>query len=234
MIAILTLILTTLTRAFRVWRASGSAMSVCWLVLSILPINVGMVEPFLYRQHEFMLGWAIMLGVSLGEWRSGQPRIPEHELPEPVPGCPRPAGRGKPGTGDDDMIQSAVAKHWHNEDIPREAVPEVGRSRPAPSPPARGWAQWRVIAAITLVLTALALVYAYLATPTYTARAEVVVDPRISNSPSGPEAPTLLLSDALVVDSELKVLSSREVTMRSAQIWACSSPARWKLTSRGR
>ncbi len=61
-----------------------------------------------------------------------------------------------------------------------------------------------MIAAITLVLTALALVYAYFATPTYTARAEMVIDPRISNSPSGPQAPTLLLSDALVVDSELR------------------------------
>ena len=93
-VAILALILTTLSRAFRAWRASGSAMSVCWLVLSILPINVGMVEPFLYRQHEFMLGWMIMLGVSLGEWRSGQPRIPEHELPEPVPAPARWPGAG--------------------------------------------------------------------------------------------------------------------------------------------
>ena len=83
--AILALILTTLSRAFRVWRASGSAMSVCWLVLSILPINVGLVEPFLYRQHEFMLSWMIMLGVSLGEWRSGRPRETQHELPRHVP-----------------------------------------------------------------------------------------------------------------------------------------------------
>jgi uncharacterized protein involved in exopolysaccharide biosynthesis len=114
------------------------------------------------------------------------------------------------------MIQSGK-KHWHNEDIPREAVPEVDLASTIRAARAGLGRQWRVIAAITLVLTALALVYAYLATPTYTARAEVVVDPRISNSPSGPEAPTLLLSDALVVDSELKVLSSREVTMRSAQ-----------------
>ena len=95
--AILTLILTTLRRAFRAWRASGSAMSVCWLVLSILPVNVGLVEPFLYRQHEFMLTWMVMLGVSLGEWQrrpSGRtpattlpPRIPATELPglAPVP-----------------------------------------------------------------------------------------------------------------------------------------------------
>lgn len=95
--AILTLILTTLRRAFRAWRASGSAMSVCWLVLSILPVNVGLVEPFLYRQHEFMLTWMVMLGVSLGEWQRRPsrpapattlpPRIPATELPglAPVP-----------------------------------------------------------------------------------------------------------------------------------------------------
>lgn len=114
------------------------------------------------------------------------------------------------------MIQTGK-KHWRNEDIPREAVPEVDLASTLRAARAGLGRQWRLIAAITLVLTALALVYAYLATPTYTARAEVVVDPRISNSPSGPEAPTLLLSDALVVDSELKVLSSREVTTRSAQ-----------------
>ena len=114
------------------------------------------------------------------------------------------------------MIQSGK-KHWRNDDIPREAIPEVDLASTIRAARAGLARRWRVIAAITLVLTALALVYAYFATPTYTARAEMVIDPRISNSPSGPEAPTLLLSDALVVDSELKVLSSREVTMRSAQ-----------------
>ncbi len=114
------------------------------------------------------------------------------------------------------MIQSGK-KHWRSDDIPREAVPEVDLASTIRAARAGLARQWRLIAAITLALTVLALVYAYFATPTYTARAEVVIDPRISNSPSGPEAPTLLLSDALVVDSELKVLSSREVTMRSAQ-----------------
>lgn len=95
MAAILAVVLTTLGRAFRVWRASGSAMSVCWLVLSILPINVGMVEPYLYRQHEFMLGWMIMLGISLGEWRGIRPRATEAELPGPVPAPARwPAATG--------------------------------------------------------------------------------------------------------------------------------------------
>lgn len=76
--------------------------------------------------------------------------------------------------------------------------------------------QWRLIGAITLALTLLSLAYVLAATPQYTARAALVIDPRISNSLSGPEAPTLLLSDALVVDSELKILSSREVTTRAA------------------
>ena len=100
------------------------------------------------------------------------------------------------------MIQSGK-KHWRNDDIPREAIPEVDLASTIRAARAGLARRWRVIAAITLVLTALALVYAYFATPTYTARAEMVIDPRISNSPSGPEAPTLLLSDALVVDCEL-------------------------------
>lgn len=122
------------------------------------------------------------------------------------------------------MIQSGK-KHWRGDDLPREAVPEVDLASTIRAARAGLARQWRLIAAITLALTALALVYARLATPTYTARAEVVVDPRISNSPSGPEAPTLLLSDALVVDSELKVLSSREVTMRSAEELGLFDPA---------
>lgn len=98
-----------------------------------------------------------------------------------------------------------------------ESVPEVDLAttiRAARSGLAR---QWWLIAGITLALTVLALFYVLTATPKYTARAEMVVDPRISNSLSGPESPTLLLSDALVVDSELKVLSSREVTTKAAE-----------------
>lgn len=76
--------------------------------------------------------------------------------------------------------------------------------------------QWPVIAAAVVALSALTLAYLLVAQPKYTARAALIVDPRISNSVNGPEAPTLLLSDALVVDSELEVLSSREVTGRVA------------------
>lgn len=67
--AILATGLTTLARAFQAWRADGSSLSVCWLITALLPINVGLVEPYLYRQHEFMLSWVIMLGVSLGQRR---------------------------------------------------------------------------------------------------------------------------------------------------------------------
>lgn len=77
--------------------------------------------------------------------------------------------------------------------------------------------RWKLIAATTGAMALLALVYILLATPQYTARAALVVDPRISNSLTGPEAPTLLLSDALVVDSEIKILSSREVTTQVAR-----------------
>ncbi|RJL04106.1 GumC family protein [Paracoccus siganidrum] len=76
--------------------------------------------------------------------------------------------------------------------------------------------QWPVIAAMVLLLSALTMAHLLVAQPKYTARAALIVDPRISNSVNGPEAPTLLLSDALVVDSELEVLSSREVTGRVA------------------
>ncbi|SEN65769.1 Uncharacterized protein involved in exopolysaccharide biosynthesis [Paracoccus alcaliphilus] len=77
--------------------------------------------------------------------------------------------------------------------------------------------QWRLIAGLVLALLVLVLIYLQMAVPQYTARAALIVDPRISNSVNGPEAPTLLLSDALVVDSEIEVLSSRVVTSRVAE-----------------
>lgn len=77
--------------------------------------------------------------------------------------------------------------------------------------------QWKMIAALTTVMALIALAYIITATPQYTARAALVVDPRITNSLQEPDTPLLLLSDALVVDSEIKVLSSRDVTWRVAQ-----------------
>ncbi|MFV0299865.1 MAG: GumC family protein [Paracoccus sp. (in: a-proteobacteria)] len=116
------------------------------------------------------------------------------------------------------MIQSD-GPFWRRDGVTRdpEAVPEVDLATTIRTARAGLARQWRLIAGVTLVLTVLALTYVLLATPKYTARAELVVDPRISNSLSGPESPTLLLSDALVVDSELKVLSSREVTTLASE-----------------
>lgn len=65
-IAALTLIATTLRRVFRVWWRDGSAFAVGCLVTTLMPLNFALVEPYLYRQHELMLSWIIMLGVSLG------------------------------------------------------------------------------------------------------------------------------------------------------------------------
>lgn len=65
--AMVALVLTTLGRAFRFWRFDGGAISVACLVTVLLPIALALVEPYLYRQHEFMLSWMIMLGVSLGQ-----------------------------------------------------------------------------------------------------------------------------------------------------------------------
>lgn len=108
------------------------------------------------------------------------------------------------------------AKSWRREENPRDEVPEVNLAATLRSLRGGLSRQWRLIAGLTGGLALLALVYILLATPQYTARAALVVDPRIANSLNEPSSPTLLLSDALVVDSELKVLSSREVTTEAA------------------
>lgn len=113
------------------------------------------------------------------------------------------------------MIQDD-AKSWRRDESARDEIPEVDLATTMRALRGGLSRQWRLIAAITITLTVLALAYILLATPQYTARAALVVDPRIANSLTEPEAPTLLLSDALVVDSELKVLASREVTTKTA------------------
>ena len=115
------------------------------------------------------------------------------------------------------MIQND--RQWRRlpESQRENAVPEVDLAATLRALAAGLRRQWRLIAAVTLAMALVALFYVLTATPQYTARAAIVVDPRISNSLTGPEAPTLLLSDALVVDSEIKVLGSRDVTARVAQ-----------------
>ena len=65
LVAMASLIGTVLSRAARYYLASGSALSVCCLVTALMPINIGMGETYLYRRHEFMLTWLIMLAVSV-------------------------------------------------------------------------------------------------------------------------------------------------------------------------
>lgn len=99
-------------------------------------------------------------------------------------------------------------------------------SRPDPTPEVdlgatlqslgAGWRRQRkLILAITLLFGLLAVIYVMLATPQYTARAAILLDPRIStNTPTNTDTRDYLLSDALLVDSEINVLTSRELTSR--------------------
>lgn len=78
------------------------------------------------------------------------------------------------------------------------------------------WRQ-RWIIAVSLALCSMAgLYHALTATPEYTARASLVIDPRMNTSPieSTSSAPVMVLSDQLLVDSEVKVLASRDLTNR--------------------
>ena len=98
------------------------------------------------------------------------------------------------------------------------------------------WRQRFVIAAAVAVFVAIGLAYAVTATPMFTSTASVLVDPRIPSSPSTAPtaAPILLLSDQLVVDSEVKVLQSRELSGRlldSIKASGSAPPAAWSIFS---
>lgn len=75
--AMLALIATTLRRALRLWRRDGSALAAGCLVTVLFPLNLALFEPYLYRQHELMLSWMIMMGVSLGQMHRASRRIKE-------------------------------------------------------------------------------------------------------------------------------------------------------------
>lgn len=63
-----------------------------------------------------------------------------------------------------------------------------------------------------------AMLWLLLATPLYTARGALLVDPRIGQGgEAAARLPGLILSDGLTVDSELRVLRSREVTGAAAR-----------------
>lgn len=75
---------TVLSRAVRQWRAEPSAVATACLVTALMPMTVGLVETYMYRQHEFMLMWVIMLAAS----------IRAHQPPFAAPS--RPAGATLP------------------------------------------------------------------------------------------------------------------------------------------
>ncbi len=79
--------------------------------------------------------------------------------------------------------------------------------------------RWHWLAASVVLCIAIAIVYVLTATPIYTANGSILIDPRIGRSPDNRTdmMPGLLISDALTVDSELRVLVSREVTARTVR-----------------
>ncbi|GAA6210038.1 polysaccharide biosynthesis tyrosine autokinase [Cognatishimia sp. WU-CL00825] len=74
--------------------------------------------------------------------------------------------------------------------------------------------RWLIVFSTLVISVLLAIFYVANATPTYTANGAILIDPRVGQNPEsgGQMMPGLLMSDALTVDSELRVLSSREVT----------------------
>lgn len=78
--AMLGLVLTTLRRTIRFWRLDGGPLAVGCLVTVLLPVGLSLLEPYLYRQHELMAAWLIMIGVSLRQ-RTGPVPASRKETP---------------------------------------------------------------------------------------------------------------------------------------------------------
>lgn len=78
--------------------------------------------------------------------------------------------------------------------------------------------RWTFIMSFVIMGVLMAATYAVFAEPKYTAWASIIIDPRADKSPDGPEtAPLVMTADALIVDSEVKVLKSRDVTTRAVE-----------------
>lgn len=77
--------------------------------------------------------------------------------------------------------------------------------------------RWLTLVAFVALAMALAFVYVGNATPFYTANGALLIDPRFGQMPDAGSTvtPALLSSDALTVDSEILVLTSRDVTTRT-------------------
>lgn len=80
--------------------------------------------------------------------------------------------------------------------------------------------RWKLLGATVLVFTLISIFYVLTVTPTFTASGAILIDPRVGQAPERNVqlAPGLLTSDALTVDSELRVLISREVTAQAVRV----------------
>lgn len=79
--------------------------------------------------------------------------------------------------------------------------------------------RWILILGFAGLSVALAIFYVINAEPEYTANGAILIDPRVGGNPdaTSPVAPSIVTSDALTVDSQLRVLTSREVTGKAAR-----------------
>lgn len=64
-LAMAALLLTTISRAAHWYLQNRTGLAAATLGATLLPVMVAMVEPFLYRQHEFALVWMVAIGTSL-------------------------------------------------------------------------------------------------------------------------------------------------------------------------
>lgn len=110
------------------------------------------------------------------------------------------------------MVELPNATHWRSSSTPQPA--EIDLATSLRSAASGLWRQRGLIVLVTLGMTLLTVLHVLTAQPLYTARASIIIDPRISTSPGETVAPALLLSDALVVDSEVVVLQSRDLLDR--------------------
>ncbi len=79
--------------------------------------------------------------------------------------------------------------------------------------------RWHLLAFAVFVTAIASIYYVATATPQYTANGSILIDPRYGQNPDQTSQlmPGLLMSDALTVDSELRVMASREMTKRVIQ-----------------
>ena len=89
---------------------------------------------------------------------------------------------------------------------------------------------WLILAA-GLAFASLAAVLVNLQAPYYVARASLIIDPRVDESMGAVQAPTILLADALVVDSQVEVLRSEQIMQRVAARLDLASAASARLAA---